>query len=90
MSARRRSARPKLNEIPLIASEGYSWALIILCILLIALGALALWAGILLIVSGGVWGGIGASLFGLALIVSSLIAVVEGKPEFILLNLILP
>lgn len=90
MSARRQSARPKLNEIPLIASEGYSWALIILCIVLIALGVLALWAGILLIVSGGVWGGIFASLLGLVLMISSLVAVVEGKPEYVLLNLILP
>ena len=86
----RRSARPKLREMPLIASDGYSWALIILCTILIALGGFASWAGVLLIMAGGIWGGVGACLLGLTLIISSLISVVEGKPEYVLLNLILP
>lgn len=88
--AARRPAHPKFHEIPFIATEGHSWALIIFCVILFALGAFAVWAGTLLIVSGGIWGGTAACLVGLTLATSSALSVIEGKPEYVLLNLMLP
>lgn len=88
--AKRRPARPKLRDIPLVSSEGYSWALIIFCLILITLGGFASWAGVLLSISGDIWGGVGVCLIGLTLSVSGVISLVEGKPEYVLLNLLLP